>query len=78
MKKPASALVEIAFTTFAVAAAGGCSAPQVQFAPSRAVPIWKDTGTPPATIVMERETRYYRDETGAIWDDRGRKVGGAS
>ena len=36
-------------------------------------PGWPDVGTPAPSIAMEREARYYVDEKGAIWDDRGRK-----
>lgn len=29
---------------------------------------------PALEVPLEREVRYYRDETGAVWDDRGRKL----
>jgi len=32
-----------------------------------------DAGTPQSSVAVERTTRYYVDETGSIWDDRGRK-----
>ena len=35
-----------------------------------------DAGTPQPSVAVERTTRYYVDETGTIWDDRGRKYGG--
>ena len=61
--------------TMALAVAAACAAPELREAPPEPAPPWNDTGTPPATVgVQEREVRYYRDETGAIWDDRGRKV----
>jgi hypothetical protein len=31
-------------------------------------------GTPAAAVALERETRYYTDEKGAVRDDRGRKM----
>lgn len=56
--------------------AAGCAAPQISVAPRPIAPAWHDTGTPPASVVFqEREVRYYRDETGSVWDDRGRKLG---
>jgi hypothetical protein len=59
--------------------AAGCTAPGISVAPRTHAPAWHDTGTPPASVVvLEREVRYYRDETGAIWDDRGRKLGAGS
>lgn len=30
--------------------------------------------TPSDAVVTVRETRYYVDENGALWDDRGRKI----
>lgn len=53
-------------------AAGGC----VTVAPP-ATPlasIDKPREPPAATAGPEREVRYYRDESGALWDDRGRRV----
>ena len=76
MKTPPSAIVALALTMLAGVAAIGCT-PEVRIAPIRHAPIWHDNGTPPATIA-EREVRYYRDESGAVWDDRGRKVGTGS
>ena len=35
---------------------------------------WPDTGTAPSPVALERVPRYYVDESGAIWDDRGRKL----
>lgn len=77
MKTLASFLVSLALTMLASVAAIGCT-PEVRFATAQHAPIWQDTGTPPATIAQEREVRYYRDEAGAVWDDRGRKVGPGS
>lgn len=62
---------------FASVVAAGCPAPGARIAPRTHTPIWQDTGTPPSTIAHEREVRYYRDERGALWDDRGRKVSGS-
>lgn len=60
-------------TGFALAGAviiAGCAVPAPAAAPAR----WQDTGTPPASVALEREVRYYRDSSGALWDDRGRRV----
>ena len=54
----------------AVAAAAGCANPPARI---ERAPAFRDTGTPPATIALQREVRYYTDESGAIWDDRGTK-----
>jgi len=72
MKTLASFLVALALTISAGVAVTGCT-PEVRIAPARHAPIWHDNGTPSATMA-EREVRYYRDEAGAVWDDRGRKV----
>lgn len=77
MKTPASFPVALALTILAGVAAIGCT-PEVRLVPAQLAPIWQDTGTPPATIALEREVRYYRDESGTVWDDRGRKVGSGS
>ena len=77
MKTPLSSIVALALSMLAGAAAIGCT-PEVRLAPARHSPIWQDTGTPPANIAHEREVRYYRDEAGAVWDDRGRKVDAGS
>ncbi len=77
MKTLPALLVARALTILVGVAAVGCS-PEVRIAPARQAPIWHDNGTPPATVAHEREMRYYRDEAGAVWDDRGRKVGAGS
>jgi hypothetical protein len=77
MKTPLSFPVALALTVLAGVAAVGCTS-QVRLAPIRHAPIWHDNGTPPATIALEREVRHYRDEAGAVWDDRGRRVGAGS
>lgn len=50
--------------------AGACSP-----TPSRVEPLPRPMGFGPApgTAMLEREIRYYKDEKGAVWDDRGRK-----
>jgi ABC-type glycerol-3-phosphate transport system substrate-binding protein len=50
--------------------AAACASPATVEAPTR----WKDAGTPTASSAAERVTRYYVDETGTVWDDRGRKI----
>jgi hypothetical protein len=63
---------------FTVAMAGaltGCvAASATSNAPLPAFLPWKDTGTPPSAVALDREVRYYRDSSGGTWDDRGRKV----
>lgn len=52
-----------------------CTASEAFIAPRPMAPIWRDTGTPPASAVArEPEARYYTDSSGAIWDDRGKRV----
>jgi hypothetical protein len=63
----------VSFLALAGVVGAGCQASGSRIAPRIHTPIWQDTGTPPATIA-ERAMRYYRDETGAVWDDRGRKL----
>ena len=55
----------------------GCSTPAVKVDPPARGPSWVDAGTPASTLHMEREIRYYVDEQGMVWDDRGKKVGRA-
>jgi len=55
--------------------ASGCQAPEVKVAPAPHPPSWVDAGTPASTVTLERELRYYIDEQGMIWDDRGKKHG---
>jgi len=52
--------------------ASGCAAPDVKVAPAHA-PSWVDAGTPSSTLTLERDVRYYIDEQGMVWDDRGKK-----
>ena len=64
----------IAFFIMAIAAAAalsGCMDPPQRAAAPALGPGWVDAGTPSA--VVERDIRYYKDEQGAIWDDRGKK-----
>ena len=58
-------------TLVALAVAAACSSPaRMADAPARDTTSLRDTV--PA-VVLEREVRYYVDEKGAVWDDRGRK-----
>lgn len=61
---------------FASAAlAPGC-APVIRADIAPAAPAvrgWKDAGTPKPSVELEREVRYYKDEKGEVWDDRGRR-----
>ena len=60
-------------TTLAgVAIAAACSAPATLVErPAARGPGWIDAGTP--SLAREREVRFYADQKGAVWDDRGRK-----
>lgn len=50
--------------------AAGCASPVArEAAPAKPVPA---AAAPP--VPVERVTRYYRDEQGALWDDRGHKL----
>ena len=53
--------------------AGSCAEPAVRVAPVVLGPSWVDAGTPASTTHLEREIRYFVDERGMVWDDRGRK-----
>lgn len=58
----------------AAAAVSGCaSAPEPVPVPAHyAVPATSRHTVP---LPVEREVRYYTDEVGDVWDDRGRKLG---
>lgn len=59
-----------------VLAAGCPAAPETRIAPR--APAWQDTGTQRDSVVAaDPERRYYRDSTGSVWDDRGKRVGGS-
>lgn len=57
--------------------AAGCSLPLGRVAQPSHAPVRLEP-TEPSTVAPEREIRYYRDEQGAIWDDRGRRQEPAS
>ena len=63
-----------AFALLALCA--GCLGPEVRWqSPTGVTPM--DAGTSDASVLAPRqvrEVRYYRDESGALWDDRGRKL----
>lgn len=52
--------------------AAGCSMPLGRVAQPSHAPVRLEP-TEPTAVATEREIRYYRDEQGAIWDDRGRR-----
>ena len=57
--------------------AAGCPAPETRTGPRNQAPAWKDTGTPSNSVVtVDPAIRYYRDSTGALWNDRGKRVDG--
>ena len=64
-----------AMLAFCAVIAGGCPAPAVKVAPSARGTPWVDT--PSRSMDVEREVRYYTDEQGMVWDDRGKKHGRA-
>jgi hypothetical protein len=53
--------------------AAGCTSPTTGVADPPRGPAWKDAGTPVTSTVPGREMRYYKDENGILWDDRGKK-----
>jgi len=53
--------------------AGSCAEEPFKAAPVVLGPSWVDAGTPAGTAHLEREIRYYKDEQGMVWDDRGGK-----
>lgn len=55
----------------------GCSSPAGRVAVPAPVATPERFEAPPDAVAAGRETRYYVDEKGALWDDRGRKVGTA-
>jgi hypothetical protein len=57
-----------------LAVAASCSSPTSRVVVSSPAPESSSRGTPAAAVALERETRYYTDEKGAVWDDRGRKM----
>ena len=78
MKPLSSVLLALA----AIAVAAGCASPTSRLGDAAYKPTldpvrkqsWPDTGTTPTPHAMERETRYYVDEQGVRWDDRGRRL----
>jgi hypothetical protein len=61
----------LALLAGAVVAAGCSTANSLDGAPRDRG--WMDAGTPATSIKTDRETRYYKDENGVIWDERGKK-----
>jgi hypothetical protein len=65
----------------AIAVAAGCASPPSRLGDPAYKPTmepvrkqsWPDTGTTNTPHAMEREIRYYVDEQGILWDDRGRR-----
>jgi hypothetical protein len=64
----------VVLSTLAAAALLGCtSLPERIAAPPRAAAPQVAYQPAPA-IALEREIRYYFDEQGDLWDDRGRRL----
>ena len=62
-------------TAFASLVVNGCAPPEARLDLRAPSPTWRDTGTPPSSVVdREPERRYYTDHSGAIWNDRGKRV----
>jgi hypothetical protein len=57
--------------------AAGCSIPLGRPVPGKQAFIQQQAPVAPAAPV-EREVRYYIDERGTVWDDRGKNHGPAS
>ena len=74
MRTLAVASCAVALLTLAT----GCAPVTVRWqSPTGVSPM--EAGTPSGNVAARevsdgREVRYYRDESGAIWDDRGRKL----
>ncbi|MGE5095406.1 MAG: hypothetical protein ACM3SO_09730 [Betaproteobacteria bacterium] len=56
----------------AAAAFAGCASPPLE--PARRA---QSPPAPVAAVPVERVTRYYVDETGTLWDDRGKRYDGS-
>ena len=50
----------------------GCAIAPQQAPPLAFVPAQDSRSRPPA-VALEREIRFYTDEQGNVWDDRGRR-----
>ena len=55
----------------AAAVAAGCSTASVEAQPRDRG--WMDAGTPATSVKSDRETRYFKDGNGVLWDDHGKK-----
>jgi hypothetical protein len=53
------------------AVATGCTTASVDAPPRER--RWMDAGTPMTSVKADRETRYFKDENGVVWDERGKK-----
>ncbi len=54
--------------------AAGCSWPASRIATPAPIALPSTSDVPRDAVTAGRETRYYVDEKGEVWDDRGRKV----
>lgn len=59
----------------AIVLAAGCSSAPTRFDFVPLDRVWLDAGTPLDSTALARDIRYYRDEQGQVWDDRGRNHG---
>lgn len=57
----------------AAALAVGCTSPTSSTESAPRGRSWLDAGTPTTSSVVGPETRYFKDENGVLWDDRGKK-----
>lgn len=76
MKRPFDEVLQRALLVAALACASvlaACNAaPEAR--ETTPAPRWRDVGTVPETVAVQRETRFYRDEKGNLWDDTGKRV----
>lgn len=70
-----TSLPKLALAVAGLAFAAGCSFMDGRADVSRPAAPLKGSFGPPASPVAEQETRYYVDDSGRIWDDRGRMHG---
>jgi hypothetical protein len=66
--------LRVVVATLAAAVAGAsCAWPTSRAEPPLRAAAPRHAATQPAPAALEPETRYYVDETGAVWNDRGIK-----
>lgn len=66
--------LSLAMLLAGLAVVAGCSSQASRVAAPEPIAPAARAHTPSEAVVTVRETRYYVDENGALWDDRGRKI----